>query len=298
MLRLGAVDYVPKQGDYLESLPAVLENAVSEAGGAFHEQTGAIRRSPGTNSLRRTSPCVDIDLTLRHFAETAPYFSVEIVHSAMAALDYLQTNSVDLVLTDLRMPDMHALDLLKETRRRGLKIPFIIITGQGEEGEAVAALKLGAYDYIVKREGYRTQLPHAIENAISRAQLLTINRRLQGELVERQRAEAEIARLLAETSAHEQFVHSIVANVPGVVWETTGGPDDPYEQSNFVSEYVESMLGYSVQHCLSTKNFWLSIVHPEDKARMASEAAEWFSSRQRRKGSVPLYCTGWPCRRY
>jgi PAS domain S-box-containing protein len=165
-----------------------------------------------------------------------------------------------------------------------LKIPFIIITGQGEEGEAVAALKLGAYDYIVKREGYRTQLPHAIENAISRAQLLTINRRLQGELVERQRAEAEIARLLAETSAHEQFVHSIVANVPGVVWETTGGPDDPYEQSNFVSEYVESMLGYSVQHCLSTKNFWLSIVHPEDKSRMASEAAEWFSSRRGGRG--------------
>ena len=32
VLRLGAVDYVPKQGDYLESLPAVLENAVSEAG--------------------------------------------------------------------------------------------------------------------------------------------------------------------------------------------------------------------------------------------------------------------------
>jgi two-component system, cell cycle sensor histidine kinase and response regulator CckA len=277
MLRLGAVDYVPKHGDYLQRLPAVLENAVTEAG-SLHERAAAIRRSQG-RILYVEHHAADIDLTVRHFAETAPYFTLEVVHSATAALDHLQKSSIDLVLTDLRMPAMHALDLLKETKRRGFKIPFIIITGQGEEEEAVAALKLGAYDYIVKREGYRTQLPHAIENAIARAQLLTINRQLQGELLERQRAEAENARLLAETSAHEQFVHSIVANVPGVVWETTGGRDDPYDQSNFVSEYVESMLGYSVQHCLSTKNFWLSIVHPEDKSRMANEAAEWFSSR-------------------
>ena len=286
LLRLGAVDYVPKQGAYLESLPAVLENAVAEAG-SLHGQAGAIRRRQG-RILYVEHHAADIDLTVRHFAETAPYFNLEVVHSATAALDYLQKNSVDLVLTDLRMPDMHALDLLRETKRRGFKIPFIIITGQGEEGEAVAALKLGAYDYIVKREGYRTQLPHAVENAIARAQLLAINRRLQDELVERQRAEAENARLLAETSAQQQFVDGIVANVPGVVWETTGRPDDPYQQTDFVSEYVESMLGYSVQHCLSTKNFWLSIVHPEDKSRMASETAEWFSSG--RGGSGQFRC--------
>ena len=276
LLRLGAVDYVPKHGAYIESLPAVLENAVAEAGN-LHGQADLIRRSH-RRILYVEHHSADIDLTVRHFAETAPYFNLEVVHSARAALEHLEQNNIDIVLTDLRMPDMHALDLLKETKRRGFKIPFIIITGQGEEGEAVAALKLGAYDYIVKREGYRTQLPHAVENAIARAQLLTINRQLQAELLERQRAEAENARLLAETSAQQQFVRGIVANVPGVVWETTGGPDDPYQQTDFVSDYVESMLGYSVQHCLATNNFWLSIVHPEDMSRVAGETVEWFSS--------------------
>ena len=63
------------------------------------------------------------------------------------------------------------------------------------------------------------------------------------------------------------------------------------------------MLGYSVQHCLSTKNFWLSIAHPEDKGRVAHEMAEWFSSgrggigqfrwiaRDRRVVSVETTCT-------
>ena len=45
-------------------------------------------------------------------------------------------------------------------------MPFIIITGKGDEAAAIAALKLGAYDYIVKRDNYLTQLPYAIDNAI------------------------------------------------------------------------------------------------------------------------------------
>jgi two-component system, cell cycle sensor histidine kinase and response regulator CckA len=83
---------------------------------------------------------------------------------------------------------------------------------------------------------------------------------------------------LAETSTHRQFVDGIIANVPGIVWESTGHPDDPDQRTDFVSNYVESMLGYTVEHCLTTNNFWLSIVHPDDKKRMAQETAEWFSS--------------------
>ena len=44
----------------------------------------------------------------------------------------------------------------------------------------MAALKLGAYDYIVKRENHLMQLPYAIDNAIDRWQLVEANRRLRG----------------------------------------------------------------------------------------------------------------------
>ena len=77
-------------------------------------------------------------------------------------------------------------------RRHALPIPFIVITGKGDEEAAVAALKLGAYDYIIKREGYLTKLPYAIDNAVDRFRLLQVNRRLEHELADRQLAETRL----------------------------------------------------------------------------------------------------------
>ena len=276
VLRLGAWDYVPKHGDYLRSLPAVLKNAVTEYR-ALQEQAHAAGRRLRRILYVEHNP-VDVDLTLRHFAEVAAHFTLEVARSSEQALGLLQQENVDLVLTDLRMPDMNALDLLREAKHRGLAVPFVIIRGKGDEGAAVAALRLGAYDYIVKRDNYLTQLPHAIDNAIARSQLAQINRRLQTELAERERAQEENARLLVEVLGERQRLDEIIASVPGLVWEAWGRPDNADQKTNFISNHVERMLGYSVQQWLSTPNFWLTIVHPEDRERAAREAAEFFTT--------------------
>ena len=276
VLRLGALDYVPKQGNYIESLPAILRNAVAQCRTQQGWGQGAERRQRRILYVEHHQ--ADIDLTLEHFAGSAAHFILEVVHSPSHALALLQEDKFDLVLVDLRMPEMTALDLLREAKHLGLLAPFIIITGQGDEAAAVAALKLGAFDYIIKRDNYLTHLPHAIENAIARSQLIQTNRRLQTELAERERAEAENARLLVEGLGQRQRLDEIIASVPGLVWEAWGSPDEADQRTNFVSNHVERMLGYSVQQWLSTPNFWLSIVHPDDKERAAREAAEFFAS--------------------
>jgi PAS domain S-box-containing protein len=276
VLRLGALDYVPKQGNYIESLPAVLRDAVAQYRTQQGWGQGAGRRQRRILYVEHHQ--ADIDLTLEHFADSAAHFILEVVHSPSHALALLQEDKFDLVLVDLRMPEMTALDLLREAKHLGLLAPFIIITGQGDEAAAVAALKLGAFDYIIKRDNYLTHLPHAIENAIARSQLIQTNRRLQAELAERERAEAENARLLVEGLGQRQRLDEIIASVPGLVWEAWGRPDDADQKTNFVSNHIERMLGYSVQQWLSTPNFWLSIVHPEDKERAAREAAGFFTS--------------------
>src|SRR5262249_47628955 len=124
----------------------------------------------------------DIDLTRTHFAFVAPQFTLDVVHTSTEALAALQSGSVDLILADLRLPDMDALQLLREMKHRDLRVPLIVVTGQGDEQVAVTALKLGASDYIVKRKNYLVQLPYAIENAIARSQLAQANERLQREL--------------------------------------------------------------------------------------------------------------------
>jgi PAS domain S-box-containing protein len=93
------------------------------------------------------------------------------------------------------------------------------------------------------------------------------------------RAEEERTRLLLMVERERRRLRNLVADVPGVVWEAWGSPDESRQRIDFVSDHVEKMLGYTVEEWLSTPNFWLSIVHPEDRERAAAEAHAIFESR-------------------
>lgn len=95
---------------------------------------------------------------------------------------------------------------------------------------------------------------------------------------ERQKAVEEKLSLTAQVQAQRQRIADIVSHVPGVVWEAWGQPEAATQRINFVSSYVEQMLGYSEKEWLSTPNFWLSIVHPDDREKAGRVAAETFAS--------------------
>jgi PAS domain S-box-containing protein len=95
---------------------------------------------------------------------------------------------------------------------------------------------------------------------------------------ERRKAEVDKGKLGSELELNRRRVEDIVAHIPGVVWEAWGKPDTGNQRLDFVSSHVEQMLGYSKQEWLSTPNFWLSIVHPDDRERAAAEAAAIFAS--------------------
>ena len=97
---------------------------------------------------------------------------------------------------------------------------------------------------------------------------------------ERRKAEADKLKLGSEVERHRKRVEDIVEHVPGVVWEAWGQPDAASQRIDFVSSHVEKMLGYSVDEWLSQPNFWLTVVHPDDKERAAREAAAIFASRK------------------
>ncbi len=97
---------------------------------------------------------------------------------------------------------------------------------------------------------------------------------------ERTTAQKEKLDLAAEVAIQRKRVEDIVAHVPGVVWEAWGEPEAATQRIDFVSNYVEKMLGYSVEEWLSTPNFWRTIVHEEDREAAGREAARSFASGQ------------------
>jgi DNA-binding NtrC family response regulator len=102
------------------------------------------------------------------------------------ALSFLKKNSPpDLILLDLKMPgEMDGIDLLKEIKTTRPEIQTIILTGHGNIGSAVEAIKLGAYDYLSKpfeNERLRLTIQRALENRKLTQEILQLKNELEKE---------------------------------------------------------------------------------------------------------------------
>lgn len=75
---------------------------------------------------------------------------IEATLNAHEGLDLIENDSFDMVITDLMMPEMNGIDLLKELKDRGIQIPVLMITGYPTIKTALQALRLGAVDYLAK----------------------------------------------------------------------------------------------------------------------------------------------------
>jgi len=104
--------------------------------------------------------------------------------SAAEALSLLTKNSIDILLTDLKMPDKTGLDLLKEVKVRTPEVVVVLMTAFGTIEGAVDAMREGAYDYLNKPIDL-DELDLLIQRIQERTQLLSENRLLKEQLAER-----------------------------------------------------------------------------------------------------------------
>jgi two-component system response regulator HydG len=123
-----------------------------------------------------------VRFTLRGILEDEGLEVIE-ASSGRAALDRLAEGKVELVISDLRMPELDGLGLLAELRARGHDGPrFILITAHGSERHAVAAMQHGAYDYF-KKPFDTDELLAVVRRAVEASRLAQVNARLEGELL-------------------------------------------------------------------------------------------------------------------
>jgi excisionase family DNA binding protein len=77
-------------------------------------------------------------------------YAVETAADGPTALERLRTTEYDLLITDLKMPGMDGLSVIREARRQSAEMPIIIITGYSTEANAVEAINLGVSGYLIK----------------------------------------------------------------------------------------------------------------------------------------------------
>src|SRR5271165_5776052 len=90
-----------------------------------------------------------IRLMFRTALQSAGYDAVE-AGDGPAALAQLHESSPDVVLLDLKMPGMDGMETLRQMRERGDDTAVVIVTAHGSIADAVAAMKLGAVDFLTK----------------------------------------------------------------------------------------------------------------------------------------------------
>ncbi|HLE63969.1 MAG TPA: sigma-54 dependent transcriptional regulator, partial [Pyrinomonadaceae bacterium] len=134
-------------------------------------------------------------------------------------LDRLAHERFDLVLTDLRMPQVSGTEVLKAMREQGLAIPVIVLTAFASIESAVEAMKLGAADYIGKPPQL-DEITIKVEHLLKQQALVEENRRLKEALEERFRFEGIVGRSPAIRQALEKV--KTLARDPAITILLTG----------------------------------------------------------------------------
>src|SRR3954462_7665964 len=108
-------------------------------------------------------------------------YVVRTVEDGMEALKELQRRSYNLVISDLKMPNMTGLELIERITALGIPVLTVIMTGFGTVETAIEAMKQGAYDYILKPFKVE-EVVHTVQRGLDRQRLQHENMRLKDAL--------------------------------------------------------------------------------------------------------------------
>ena len=119
--------------------------------------------------------------------------------------DLLQKGTFDLVLCDIKMPNMDGIEVLQKANSKIISTPFIMLTGHGNVETAVEAMKLGAYDFISKPPDLNrllTSVRHALENKLLRNENKKLKRKVaqKFQIIGESKAVKEMREMISKVS--------------------------------------------------------------------------------------------------
>ncbi|MDR3718512.1 MAG: PAS domain S-box protein [Bryobacteraceae bacterium] len=192
---------------------------------------------------------IDAALILRSLQRAGYNVDSECVQSAAEMRQALTRGPWDVIISDYRMPSFDAPEALAVLLDTGEDIPFIVVSGTIGEDSAVALMRAGAHDYLMKDR--LTRLAAAVEREVRDAE----RRRQQREAEDALRESERCYRLISEHSGD-------------VVWAY----DPETGHFTYVSPSIQQMLGYTPSECLSIS--FADLVVPDAREAVIARVGE------------------------
>lgn len=225
-------------------------------------------------------------------------FRIRAESNGTDGIAWFRGHKPDLVLTDLRMPDLDGLALLKMVKEVDPDIPVIVISGMGMVADVAEALRLGAADYLIKPLVDMEVLTHSINKALAVLDLQRDNKRYRRKLEKANRELREYVRVLErDQQAGRQVQINLLPPTPVRYGDITvahkivpslylSGDFIDYGLINdrYLSFYLTDISGHGASSAFVT--VWLKqlvrriirerrIFHQQDAFQI--DAAEWMS---------------------
>ncbi len=106
-------------------------------------------------------------------------YTVFLTEDGEEGLNEFKSNQPDIVLVDLRMPNIDGFEVLRYLSKHSPDTPAIVISGEGEMADVIQALRLGAWNYHTKPIDNLTLIKHTVEQALEKARLVEENKTYQ-----------------------------------------------------------------------------------------------------------------------
>ena len=201
-------------------------------------------------------------------------YRVQTAASGEEALRLVQSGQFDAIITDLDMPDIDGISVLRASKKAAPLTCVLILTGYGDMSSAIEALRLGADDYLLKpcdTDELMYRLNYCLEKKSLLDQLQQQNVLLEQEVEKKEQYEQRLKK------SEQRFELALEASLGGI-WDRDLVRDRVYFGKNW-----HKSLGYGDRENLNgPPTLWESLIHPDDRHRVITAREEHFSGKTAR----------------
>lgn len=186
-----------------------------------------------------------LDVMRAHLAELGYECTGET--SPLRALELLRVQSFSLMITDLGMPEMNGIEMVRKAKEVDPDLAIVVVTGMVDINSAIEAMHAGADDYVVKPFNLR-EVGLAASRALEKRQLVIQNRRYQENLELRvQEATEHLESVNSELRETKQYLESLLHSTLDAILTS-----DATDHITFINEGALHMLGFTPEELVGS----------------------------------------------